>query len=81
MTRKRFIKLCMAVGVSRNRAREEAGLVQQHNMTAAVKNKTAGEREWAALMRYLAGDHLVSVDPIPRIRNTSYREHWDRAGE
>lgn len=81
MTRKRFIKLCMAAGVSRNRAREEARWVQQHNRMAEVNNKNAAEREWAAITRYLLWDHLVLEDPIPRIRNISYREHWDRAGE
>lgn len=80
MTRKRFIKLCMAAGMSRNRAREEAGTVQQHNMTAAVKNKTAREREWAAPPGIRVITPFTHTNR-PRINNTSYREHWDRAGE
>jgi hypothetical protein len=70
----------MAAGVSRNRAREEAGLVQQHNRFAERFNRNNREREWAA-------PHGIRVitpgtpTKRPRINNTSYREHWDRAGE
>lgn len=80
MTRKRFIKLCMAAGVSRNRAREEAGLVQQHNRFAARFNRSNREREWAAP----PGIRVITPGTPknrPRINNTSYREQWDRAGE
>lgn len=78
MTRKRFIKLMMGCGASRNRARHEARCVVIINKHAEKVNRKAARREWEAILRYLDGDRTVSLDPIQRNRMLSYQEAWDR---
>ena len=78
MTRKRFVKLMMGCGESRNRARNEARCVVIINKHAEKANRNAARRECEAIRRYLNGDRTVSLDPIRRNRMLSYQEAWDR---
>ena len=74
MTRKKFIKTLMGMGVSRNRARKEAEWIRTYNERAAVFNPIALDMEWKAIEKWLTGDRSVSLDPIPRMKMKSYRE-------
>ena len=49
MKRKRFIKLCMAEGKSRNRARRDADFVAWCNENAAEQNKRL--KAWGSVLR------------------------------
>lgn len=74
MTRKKFIKTLMGMGVSRNRARKEAERIRTCNERAAVYNRIALDMEWKAIEKCMLGDRTVSLDPIPRMKMKSYRE-------
>ena len=77
MTRKRFMKLMMGLGVSRNRARHEAKCIVIVNKHAEKVNKNAVRREWEAIRQFLDGNRAVSLEPILRNRMLSYQEAWD----
>lgn len=77
MTRKRFIKLMMGLGVSRNRARHEAKCIVVGNKHAEKVNRNAARREWEAICQYIAGNRAVSLKPILRNKTLSYQEAWD----
>lgn len=74
MTRKKFIKTLMGMGVSRNRARQEAERIQTCNERAAVFNRIASGMELKAMEKWMLGDRSVSLDQIPRMKMESYRE-------
>lgn len=74
MTRKKFIKTLMGMGVSRNRAREEAERIKTYNERVPVFNRNALDMEWKAIEKWMNGDRTVSLDPIPRMKMESYRE-------
>lgn len=79
MTRKKFIKTLMGMGVSRNRAREEAEKVIVWNRHAEKVNKNAKNREWDALLRLvIENDRTVRLEVIPRNQMLSYKEVWER---
>lgn len=78
MTRKRFIKKKMGLGISRNRARHEARCIEIINKHAEKVNKNATKRELEAVVRYIIGESKVKPEPIQRKRMLSYQEAWDR---
>ena len=73
MTRKKFIKKIMGMGVSRNRARKEAERIKTCNERVPVFNRNALDMEWKAIEKWMKGDRTVSLDPIPRMKMESYR--------
>lgn len=73
MTRKKFIKTLMGMGVSRNRAREEAERIKTYNERAAVFSRIALNMELKANYKWVNGDRTVSLDLIPRMKMESYR--------
>ena len=76
MTRKKFIKTLMGMGVSRNRAREEAEKVIVWNRHAEKANK---KREWDAILRLvIENDRTVRLEVIPTNQMLSYEEVWER---
>lgn len=76
MTRKKYIKSRMALGISRNQARKEAAKLVLYNENAALANKRAAESEWQAILRFIDGDRSVSLEPIRREDLVSYYELW-----
>ena len=74
MTRKKFIKTLMGMGVRRNMAQKEAERIRTCNERAAVFNRIALDMEWKAIEKCMLGDRTVSLDPIPRMKMKSYRE-------
>ena len=73
MTRKKFIKTLMGMGVRRNRAREEAERIQKNNHKTALYNRFAAFAE-QEIELYTALDGYKHMVPIRRHEMESYRE-------